>query len=201
MSSMGRCPGLALLLLAPALAGCHTNAWALEPLTPLIGRWEGAAETTFPDRPDVVKVRATTINGWARPDEVMVERTVTKVPGQPAWSSVTVWVRTEELGGWKTYMINTAGLEELGFAAWDEEAGAWQLEARSLNRGTGSETVGSGSIRFDLNDVREQDWTVRDAGGNQLFRVRGSYRRIRGEPPPAIELPELTTPRRKPPDS
>ena len=200
MLPMGRWSSLALLLLP--LVGCKTNSWTVEPLTPLVGRWVGTAETTFPEGGERVKVRATTIAGWARADEVLVERTVTKVPGQPSWSSVTVWVRAEDLGGWKTYSINTAGLEETGFASYDEQADLWRLEARSVNRETRARTTGAGTIRFERADEREHDWIVRDAGGAQLFRIRGSYQRVRGElPPPKTELPRITTPRRSAPES
>ena len=117
--------------------------------------------------------------GWARPDEVMVERTVTKVPGQPMWASVSTWVRVDELGGWKIYRVNTAGLEEVGFATWDENENAWRIDSRASHAETGDETSGSGYLRFERNDVREREWVVRGPDGKQLFRVVGKSERVR----------------------
>jgi hypothetical protein len=162
-----------------AASACTTPAFRSPSLAPMIGRWEGNAETTVAATGQVAKVRITTIAGWARVDEVMVERSVTKVPGEPSWASVSVWVRTEELGGWKTYMVNTAGLTEAGFASWDAQNRAWNLEARSVNAATGQETAGRGFIRFAMNDRRDHEWVVRDADGSELFRVLGETKRIR----------------------
>jgi hypothetical protein len=167
------------LLALPAIISCTTPAFHSVSLAPMIGRWEGAAETTVTETGEVAKVNLVTLAGWARHDQVMVQRTVTKVPGQPAWSSVETWVRVEELGGWKIYRVNTAGLEETGFATWDESQAAWRLEARAVNTETGVETSGSGYIRFEMNDIREHDWIVRNPDGVQLFRVVGQTRRVR----------------------
>ena len=34
-------------------------------------------------------------------------------------------------------------------------------------------------LRFEMNDIREHDWIVRDPDGVQLFRVVGQTRRVR----------------------
>jgi hypothetical protein len=172
-------PVRTLAALALLTTACSTPAFRSTSLAPMIGRWEGTAETTLAETNEVVKVRTVTLAGWARHDEVMVERTITKVPGQPSWSSVTTWVRVDELGGWKIYRVNTAGLEETGFATWDGNDAAWRIEARAVNGETGAETSGSGHVRFEMNDVREHDWVVRDPDGNQLFRVVGKSERVR----------------------
>ncbi len=170
---------LALAALTLLATSCSTPAFRSTSLESMIGRWEGTAETTLASTREVAQVHTVTIAGWARHDEVMVERTVTSVPGQPSWSSVTTWVRVDELGGWKTYRVNTTGLEEVGFATWDELDRAWRLEARAFHAESGAETSGSGFVRFEMNDVRAHDWVVHDADGEQLFRVVGRSRRVR----------------------
>jgi hypothetical protein len=167
----------ALIALALLASSCSAPAFRSNSLAPMIGRWDGTAETTVAETGEVAKVRTVTFAGWARHDEVMVERTITKVHGQPAWSSVTTWVRVEELGGWKIYRVNTAGLEETGFATWDGNDAAWLIEARAVHSETGAETAGTGFVRFEMNDVREHEWVVRDPSGKQLFRVTGRSER------------------------
>mgnify|MGYP000538010781 CR=1 FL=1 len=124
-------------LLAGLLAACATSRAGRESgLEQLLGTWDGSATTELLATGERLEVHTTTVAEWARPGEVLLERTVGEVAGQ-RFTTLTVWVWDPEARACRTWRLGADGSwldTEVTDAGFDEGAGASFVEGEALLR-------------------------------------------------------------------
>ncbi len=166
---------LSTLLALALVPACATPSGGQDSqLERLIGTWDGTTTTTLEDGASI-EVRATTVAEWARPGEVLLERTVSEVDGE-TFTSVAVWVWDPLARACRTYRLRADGTREDGLARHDGTGAVWELQARAEDPRTGRVSSGEGSLRFETDDRRTYDW-VGSVDGVVATRIAGSSER------------------------